>query len=184
MMNQSRQQLAIMIIFYAYKYIKNRDFFKYLLFVLIAFCFHKSAIIMLPFYFLTNNEINKKNLLIYGIIGIFIIVFGNYVEQILLLTDYGMTYINAGMYADSSKAVYNLIVRLGLMLFSFMLIKKDSLKNNRFLYNLCIWCVISQIITYKVYAFGRITTYFFVFFILLIPNALKDIKNDNKKIII
>ena len=180
MMNQSRQQLAIMVIFYAYKFIKNRNFTKYLFFVLLAFCFHKSAIIMLPFYFIANSKIDKKNICIYFIIGALILLMGEHVEQLLLMTDYGATYINSGMYDDSSKAIYNLIVRVCLLLFPF-LINKESIKKYSILYNLCIWCVITQFITYRVYAFGRITTYFFVFFILLIPNAISNIENKNYK---
>ena len=49
-----RQGLATSIIFYAYRYIKNREFLKYLIWVIIAFLIHKAAGLMIILYFLYN----------------------------------------------------------------------------------------------------------------------------------
>ena len=184
MMNQSRQQLAIMIVLFGFKYIKKRDFKKYFIIILLAFCVHKSALIMLPFYFISNNELNKKNIFLYFLIATMIVVFEGYVEKLLLYTDYGQTYILSGIYNDTTKAYYNLIVRIGLLLFALAFKDKED-KEEKYLYNMGIWCVISQVITSKVYAFGRITTYFFIFFILLLPNSIEKFSNrfNNKRYI-
>lgn len=51
-----RISIALGIITYAYNFMENRNFKKYMFFCLIAFLFHYSAIIMLPIYFLVNHK--------------------------------------------------------------------------------------------------------------------------------
>ncbi len=58
--NGIRQVIASMIIFYAYKYIVNRDFKRFLLFVIFAMLFHKSAIIGLLLYFVWRDKGKKE----------------------------------------------------------------------------------------------------------------------------
>jgi hypothetical protein len=59
-----RMSIAVGIITYAYKYLRNKKLFKYSVFCLLATLFHYSAIIMLPVYFLVNLDyfsFNRKN---------------------------------------------------------------------------------------------------------------------------
>ena len=54
-MNVIRQYLAIAIILFGFKYLLTQDLKRFTPFVLIAFLFHKSAVIAFIFYFLTLN---------------------------------------------------------------------------------------------------------------------------------
>lgn len=54
--NIIRQFVATAILFYGFRYLKNGNFIKYAICVLVAFGFHTSAIIMLPFYFILRLE--------------------------------------------------------------------------------------------------------------------------------
>ena len=56
--DQVRQAVAISIILYAIKYIKEHNFIKYLLFVLLAASAHYSALLLVPFYFV--NKIRPR----------------------------------------------------------------------------------------------------------------------------
>lgn len=60
-----RQCMAVSIIVLGSKYLYERNFFKYLLVIFLACTFHRSAIIMLPFYFVATTKINKKLFVIY-----------------------------------------------------------------------------------------------------------------------
>lgn len=51
-MNIVRQGAAVCICLYAYTFIKEKQLLKYVLLILFASCFHKIALICLPFYFL------------------------------------------------------------------------------------------------------------------------------------
>ncbi|MFI3263171.1 MAG: EpsG family protein [Rikenellaceae bacterium] len=57
MMNGMRQWLAACIFIWSTKYIINRNLFKYLFCIVFAYLFHKSAIMMLPFYFVSTKEV-------------------------------------------------------------------------------------------------------------------------------
>lgn len=62
--NGVRQFLAASILFCGYPFLKNGKFLKYLIFVLLAFLFHRSAIVMILPYFVIRREVNIKNLFI------------------------------------------------------------------------------------------------------------------------
>lgn len=60
-LNIVRQMMAVSIIIYAYRYIVEKRFFKYLMFVLIASLFHATAVIALMFYiFAYSTPKNRK----------------------------------------------------------------------------------------------------------------------------
>ena len=67
-----RQYVAISLVFFGYKFIKDRKFWKYLFLILFATLIHKSAIIALPIYFLFGDfVINKKAILFIYVLGFF-----------------------------------------------------------------------------------------------------------------
>jgi hypothetical protein len=70
-LNIMRQMIAISIIFYGTKYIVNKNFIAWLLICVLAFFFHKTSVICIPFYFLNRNL--SKNRIIF--IGILILVY-------------------------------------------------------------------------------------------------------------
>ena len=55
-----RQFIAIAIIFYSFKFLKRREFWKYLAIIICCFFIHNSSILALPIYFIYGNFINKK----------------------------------------------------------------------------------------------------------------------------
>jgi transmembrane protein EpsG len=57
--DQVRQGVAIAIIIYAIKYIKEYNFKKYLLFIILAATAHYSALLLLPFYYFNKIKTRK-----------------------------------------------------------------------------------------------------------------------------
>ncbi len=55
-MNVIRQNIAFCIFIYAIRFIEKRSFIKYLLFTILAFTFHRSAVILLPVYFVWRTR--------------------------------------------------------------------------------------------------------------------------------
>lgn len=64
-MNFVRQTIASGIFLYAVQSVIEKKPIKYVLITLLAASFHKSALIMLPFYFILQIKINKKVLVLY-----------------------------------------------------------------------------------------------------------------------
>lgn len=65
-LNAMRQNIAISIVFLGFTYLIERKLFKFLIYVFIAFMFHKSAIIsllLIPCIFIESNKVNKYMIL-------------------------------------------------------------------------------------------------------------------------
>lgn len=59
-MNVMRQFCAFMVILNSIVFIKEKCFYKFLLCMMVAFCFHRSSLILLPFYFFINKPLNLR----------------------------------------------------------------------------------------------------------------------------
>lgn len=70
--NGVRQFLAAAIVFAGHRLILNKKFWKYALVVFIAFCVHRSSIIMIIPYFLYRNRISFRNVALL-LIGTYIV---------------------------------------------------------------------------------------------------------------
>ena len=92
-LNMCRQTIAISIMLISLKYIFERKLYKFLILFIIAFLFHKTAIVLLPFYFFYDlfNSPGKKALL--GKM-IFLTLF---FIAIILYKQILMIFINAGI---------------------------------------------------------------------------------------
>jgi hypothetical protein len=73
--NGARQGIACAIYSLAIGQILKRNFIKYVGYVLLAFLFHKTAIVTLPFFFLFNRVNTFKNNLLIFLIGCVIVLF-------------------------------------------------------------------------------------------------------------
>src|SRR5690625_2779375 len=120
--NITRQMLAVAIIFAGSKYLYERKFFKYLLIVFSAFLFHKSALIMIPFYFILNFRIKFRNLLLFSI-GTIIL---------FLSFDRVLDFVQMFVYDNYTEYAYGMTgqkftkstLPIALMIFSFFHIRK------------------------------------------------------------
>jgi len=68
-MNFMRQMIAALIVTYALRYIETKQFVRYFTIVLFASCFHFSALLMIPFYFILMIPLNWITLGIYTVVG-------------------------------------------------------------------------------------------------------------------
>ena len=74
-LNFVRQMLAAFIVLYALRYVRKKQFFRYVLIVLFASCFHFSALMMIPFYFILRIKMNPTALAVYSGVTVLIMVF-------------------------------------------------------------------------------------------------------------
>lgn len=110
-LNIVRQAIAFSIILVSIKYIVNKSFVKYFILVLLAAIFHKSALIFLPFFFLTflNKFISVKFQLLFFFIAIFFTdaildVFSSYVFSLSSILNYS-EYLGADLFFDRSSSL-------------------------------------------------------------------------------
>lgn len=113
-LNAIRQILAVAVIVNGFKYIINRRFGKYLLIVIIAAGFHKSALLCLPFYFLyfkPNKYSKMKGNIIIALsmlLPFFIESIFNLIIKVPLFESYGRYTLRDA----STYGIHQMLVRL------------------------------------------------------------------------
>lgn len=183
--NQLRQIMAVSIAVFGLYYLQRNELRKYILVILIATLIHTSAIVMLILAIVGKWEINKKNMLIYFGVTVALYVGFDIVIMILQYTNYGRTYLEWSLYNTSyeSSSILLLMVRLVLMV-GCLLFSKETIKRNPktiVFYNAIIICTVVQLLTIKLYLFARVTWYFYIPYIFLIPEVLQTIHSKFTK---
>lgn len=182
-----RQTIAISFIFCSIPFIINRKFIRYFIVVLISCFIHKTAFIALPIYWLWKVRINKKSAIIYLLICCIIsLTLSNIITNLINLLGGELFEAKLNFYlnehSDSTfgqifshqqmliRGLFNrgVIIILGLYLL-------DKIKeNNPFLNGIIniyyFGSIIFFIFTPLHPAFTRLTTYYDLFQILLIPS--------------
>ena len=79
-----RQALAMAILLISFEFIKQRKLLKFLIVVFIASLFHKSALAIIPMYFLAYLKIDFKNFLLYLIGGVTALVFSGSLMNLMI----------------------------------------------------------------------------------------------------
>lgn len=170
-----RQALAISVLLYSIKFIKDRKFWKFLIFVIIASLFHKTALVFLPLYFLYNIKITKKRFIIWLLIIIFMLISKS------LILDFILNYIYkpANLSISSGGGYKMLILLIGASITSYYYQDKLILdeKNNQLYINMIFIATLIQVLATYFGIVFRVTIYFSFSLIILVPLILNAINN-------
>ena len=174
-----RQSLAIAIVAISYKYIKEKKFLKFLLIVLIAFFFHKSAFIALLLYPVYHMKITRtKAVLFVPIIGV-VFVFNKPIFEFLFqfLGEYGEKY---GM---EETGAYMMIILFALfVLFSYIVPDESKMdKETIGLRNIMILALTMQTFALASSMAMRMNYYNIMFIPLLLPKITNRCHDKNRK---
>jgi len=123
-MNFVRAMLAALIILFAYKYIKDKQFLRFTAIILLASTFHLSALLMIPFYFILNIKFNYITLGIFSFFGGLIFLFSTDILE--LVTKYVYTIYSPETSFQIFKGIpiaYSLFIFI--ILLCSVLLKKD-----------------------------------------------------------
>lgn len=189
MMNQYRQILSCAIVLYAVSFLHDGKKKQFIGWVVIAALFHYSAIVALVLLPMDRFEIKKRTVEIYLIILILIPVLQNVLITVASYTKYGY-YLSSHFDNHLQRStIYNLGVRIVLLLVCFFFYKR--IKKNHVDYNadiffhMIIICTILQVLTTQRSLFGRLTTYFFYAYFILVPEiASYGYRGKNNKTIV
>ncbi|WP_288222086.1 EpsG family protein [uncultured Clostridium sp.] len=180
-----RQTLALSIILLSYKYLRERNIYKFVVFVLLGSLFHLSAIIFLIAYPLSNIKIGWKQII--GVIGALVVAYFFSERLLTLLVYFNMNekynyYIEHG----TTLTISGFIIQLSIYLFC-LYYKKNVLESDNkdiTLYNLLFLGIVFQAFSAVIAEFFRISMYFSIFSIVLIPKAINSEKDRKIKMII
>jgi len=178
--NEIRQMAAVAIVMYSVRYLVEEDRTKFILTILLAATFHNTCLVFLPVWFLKKIPINMQTMIGYSITGIVFYCFFNVVILLVANTYYGRMYINWDEYNQSftTSTVINLFVRAVMLAFCLFYSKKTikRVPHTTVYYHIAALCTILQLGAVRLMLFGRVTMYFYVIYILLIPEVVKTMK--------
>lgn len=175
-----RQVIAMSILIFSYKYVRERKLVPFLLLVALAYLFHNTAIVFLIAYPLAYIKVNWKHLVVVVGAMIMSLFFQAQVkafifevlgwERIAIYKNYGYTLTLTGF-----------LIQLSIMFFTMLYYRqiRENEPKDISLYNLMFLGLIFQVFTPVISEFFRISMYFSVFNIALVPNALMQEKNKN-----
>lgn len=173
-----RQTLASVICMLGLQYLQKKKFIPYLLITLVAACFHKSALIMIPFFFVNLIPLSKVVLAIYAVISAGIYLFS---EQILSIVtkfyyqSYGAESIHVTATFEWPFTVAMLMLFLIVFLNSDKLLKRD--KKNYVYVNYAFFSLFFTLMGTKHSILDRLSLYFVLAFpisLVLIWDELKQ----------
>lgn len=176
-----RQWCAIAILTFAIKYVYQKRILPFSLLVLVAFLFHRTAIIFIIVYFIRNIKINFNKMIILLFCSGGIFLFGSRVLSFLNR----FARIEQGISTNGGTSF--LIVLWGVVFLSYFLLKKqfDNL-NLRLPFNIVLLAAVLQPLSFTFSLWYRVVLYFSLFTVILIPSAMGvlRINNENNKNII
>ena len=199
-MNLMRQCMAMAIVLFGFKYVRENKFWKYLITCLIAFMFHSSAIIGISIYFLYKicglgnsgkqfsfkKFFKKYKFLFIGITIIasaFIVIFSR--QLMLFVVIFKPSYAGQIAWAHNyNPAIAMLVLMLVLVLPLLISIKWIIRINPHFTFYLLV--MIMSVILWQLAGVSsqtfRITLYYWYLIILIIPELVHAIKSHRKKL--
>lgn len=186
--NGIRQSLAVALFLLSTRFIQNRDFFSFLGFITLAFLFHKSVLLVLPFYFFKEKYFDKKVYIAIYLIS-FIFVFFNLqtlMNPFMFVIAKNERYINL---VEGSSSNGYLSLGILMQIFNYIilllfLLKNEMHKKQPLFFNLFfISCVLMNM---RVGAplMNRVMMYFSWFSFVLLPLTLIEEKSSRTKSLI
>lgn len=178
-LNFLRQMIAGFIMLLGMKYIKKNQFFRYLLLVLFATCFHRSALIMIPMYFILRIKMCPTSLGIYSGLVILFLVFSwdlmEFVSQFLVAYKHYALRSNIHLTdgVDPTFMIFIGITFIVAFLFRKRLIEKDPFNN---VYLNCLFLTFAfEVIGVKHSIVTRLGVFFVIPGVILLLPILFDV---------
>lgn len=184
--NGVRQWVAAAITFASLPLLKERKLFRYLLMILFAYCFHNSAIFMIPIgLFALVSPTSKWNIGILGIIGILFFLFPTTLDSILeeVVKDSYTKFI--GVEGDDGVHILRVLVALLPPLVARIFYKKLATqeKDKKFvdlLINFSTVNFVVMLLATRSTMMARVGMYASPYNALLIPYFLRIFKNQSR----
>ena len=189
-MNVLRQFFALSIILWSYRYLDRRVIWKFLLLVILASLFHLSSIIFIVMIWIDRIPLNRKVFLGYLAILLISFAFSGKILQ-FVLTEFGVygQYLMSsdfGIVEESKLAsVLHLFVDIAVLCFCFWGWGNVAVRTrgNILMVKLLMVGTFFWALATNLGVLGRITAYFDIFAIVLLPNVLFSLGNNTNKLI-
>lgn len=191
-MNTIRLSLALSIVLISYDFLRNNKIVKFIILIILAFLFHRTAIIFLLAWPITYLKYSKKVLIAVMIVAVGVYIFFGAILDVLFQIFPTYSYYIDSSYLDGQiriASILNFFVGIAIILLGIcarFYDNKDASKghaNSAYLLdakNMWYYILLSSVITFVSFKFNlldRVGDYFLVFSIVYLPNAINSLKN-------
>lgn len=169
-----RQTVAISILLVSIKYVFTNEKIKFILLVLLAASFHKTALIFMPVYLLKWIDINKIGIKKIIILYLIIFIFKRQIVSLFI----NFFYSSYNNHIISGGGYFLLLILIVLAAFIYYFVNKKKLYNNevKLFYNIYLVSILFQILATSQGYINRITLYFMIPLIILLPKIIQKNK--------
>lgn len=173
-MNLLRQALAAAVVLWAYPFLKSRRLLPYCGVVLLAACFHRTALVMLPFYFLLNLRASRLH---YGLAaaaaGAVYLKADALLQMAAGLLGRYRNYFG-GRYWQANGVSY-LLLPLGCLLFALPLLRREAREpsGSPALANSVFYASLMQAFITRHFLLERLSIYLAMLSLLALPEAAR-----------
>jgi len=177
-----RQSIAMALMVPLYYFTKQKNLIPYFLIIGVAFLFHNSALVMLPFYWIYHVRVNKNWLLVIAPMLILSYVFN---ERLFIfsLRFLGDRYVERYGEIVSTGAYAMLLLYMIFAVYSFMIPDTKLLDQDTIgLRNLLLFSVVLQSFAPLNNVAMRLNCYYILFHPLVIPRIANRATGRNKQI--
>ncbi|MCI8421655.1 MAG: EpsG family protein [Clostridia bacterium] len=194
-LNILRQELAIAFLLIAYDRLINKKIITSYFWIIIAFLFHKSAILFIIIPILPYIRFSKILAIILAVLVIILTATNGFFRFVEIIAPQYSHYFDSQMYSGTGSLSITYLVMRNVIFFVLIFMVISKIKDNRVIgisklnnscqRNLIAWLAlipaIGVIFGYRISLIDRIISYFSTFYIILMPNALRKYDQNAKK---
>lgn len=180
----TRQMIAVCIVMYAFKHIAERNFVKYLIWILFASFFHRTAILTIIFYIFGCDlfkSLRSKIIQVSVILSVIVVMFGRYALLVLGTFNYYTRYLFHMSTIDYSELICLLYIIPEIILV-YLVSKVANISEKKEFY-LCIFYLQLPFQVCQVYwgDLARISWYNSITRVILIPFLIRNIERKQQR---
>lgn len=177
-MNGIRQAMAASIMLLGTKFLIKRKFIPYIILVLLMSTIHSSALIMIPIYFIANNDNWSRNFLQTIIIMMIVALFGGTIMNIVFKLLEGSKFGGYSEFDEGGSNIFRTIIATIPIILAY--IQRDRLRDILpecdIFVNISIINMLVMALSLYNWIFARITFYFAPYTYVLLPYCIKSIE--------
>lgn len=194
-MSGVRQAVALSILFYGLKFVHDKKFFKYVIVVLGASCFHLTAILFLPLYLFLNIRISSKVLFVMIFFGLLLYLLrislsSEFLHLLAQLSD-NIIFKKLNFYIEmrdsftQARISPKMLIYVSLLLWAIIIRKKIEKQNtysNIFINLFFLYVFSNEVLWDTTEVVFRFSLYFMMGFVVLLPIMMMSFVEKNNRI--
>lgn len=182
-MNGIRQGLAASLLLLGTNFLIKRKFFSYLIMTLLISTIHTSALVMIPVYFIVNNDNWSKNFAKTMIVLVIVVVFGGVIMKYGLELLEGTRYEVYSEFNEGGSNILRTLVAMVPIVMAYL--QRENLKKIfpqcDIFVNLSIINMLIMGLSMSNWIFARMSYYFAPYTLVLLPYIIKSIEDKSHK---